>query len=58
MRLADKGLRQGRIDAQQQATLAAGADGHLSVDQEGQATEHAFFSQAELTLDDASWRSG
>jgi hypothetical protein len=39
-----------RIDAEQQPTLAARADGHIAADQERQATEHAFLRDARLVL--------
>lgn len=52
VRLTDQSHGLGRVDAQQQAACAAGADGHLLVDQECQATEHALLAQAALPPDD------
>jgi hypothetical protein len=41
---------QGRIDAQQEAALAAGADRHVAVDEEHEPAEHAPLGQAPLIL--------
>jgi hypothetical protein len=48
--LTHQSLSLSGIDAQQQTALAAGADGHVAVDQEGEAAEHAFLGQAGLLV--------
>ena len=48
----DHGLGVGRVDAQEQAALAAGADRHVSVHEEGESAEHALLAQAGFALDD------
>ena len=48
MRSRDERLRLSRVDAQQQAALAARGDGHVAVDQEREPTEHLLLGQARL----------
>jgi hypothetical protein len=43
--LVDKGVGLDRVNPQEQTTLAAPADRHIAVDQEGKAAEHALLGQ-------------
>jgi hypothetical protein len=54
VRLTDQRIAVGRINAQQQAALAAGTDGHVAVDQEGEPAEHASFRHAAFRLEGLS----
>src|SRR4051794_25510943 len=45
---ADELVRPGRIDPEQQPTLAAGTDGQVAADQEGEATEHRLLGEPAL----------
>src|SRR5215211_430244 len=54
VRLADQRLRLGRVDAQQQAALTAGTDGHVALDEEGESAEHPPLGQAGLGLYDCA----
>jgi hypothetical protein len=49
MTLRGKDLGRAWINAQEQAALAAGADGHVSIDQEGEAAEHGLLSHTVFT---------
>src|SRR5215218_9397061 len=47
----DEGGRLRRIDADQDAALAAGRDGHVAADQEGEPAEHLLLGETGLALD-------
>lgn len=50
--MTSQGLSVCRIDSQQQATLATGADRHSSVDHEGDSTEHSLLAEVRFGLED------
>jgi hypothetical protein len=50
MRLACERLSLGRVNAEEQAALTAGANRHVAANQEGETAEHAFLCKPPLAL--------